>query len=500
MTGGMRAVRDGRSTAWSSLVAVPPALLALVVTLPGIGKNELGNDEYATWYASTLSFPDLFRLLDDVDALLGGFYLVMHPWLALAGENAGHMRAPSAAAMACAAGLLALIGRRLFDPWTGLAAGLMLVAVPSISAYGQEARPYAFAVASTLLATLLLLRAIEVPSWPRWSLYGGALVLIALTHVVSLTVLAAHAGLVWWDTRAGRPGRGRRWLVSVAVPLAVLVPLMVKGSTQMGAIAWTEADGEAVRELPERMFGSANVALLVIALGLVAAVAMARVDRRSTILLLSWAVIPPVFCYVTFPLLHLFLYRYVLFTVPAWVLLAAALPSVLARVVPRQWPAAVGGLVLAVAVGLVGLPDQEEARRTALHEPSFGAAARVVQARLEDGDGIVYAVTRRNSRRAFAYLHATGVVGEPEDVLLGKPASEIGKFAATECVDTARCLAGTNRIWLLTDAEPGPVRVTPVSARAMAMLEAQFDRQFVRTVRQMRVHLLVRDSSGPTTR
>ena len=490
-------MRDARVPAWSSLVAVPPALLALVVTLPGIGKYELGNDEYATWYASTLSFPDLFRLLDHVDALLGPFYLVMHPWLALAGENAGHMRAPSAAAMACAAGLLALIGRRLFDPWTGLAAGLMLVAVPSISAYGQEARPYAFAVASTLLATLLLLRAIDVPSWRRWALYGGALVLVALSHVVSLTVLAAHAALVAWDARAGRTGRGRRWLVSVAVPLAVLVPLMLKGSTQMGAIGWIEADGKAVRELPERMFGSATVALVVVVLALLAA-AMARVDRRALILLLSWAVIPPLFCYVTFPLLHTFLYRYLLFTVPAWVLLAAALPAVLTRAVPRRWPAAVGGLVLAAAVGVVGLPDQQEARRTALHEPSFGAAARVVQARLQDGDGIVYAVTRRNSRRAFAYLHATGVVGKPHDVLLDKPASDIGRYTAIECANTARCLAGTNRIWLLTDAVPGPVRVRPVSARAMSMLEAQFDRTFVRSVRHVRIHLLERVSSSPT--
>lgn len=368
----------------------------------------------------------------------------------------------------------------------------MFAVIPSMSAYGQEARPYAFAVAGTLLATLLLLRAIEVPSWPRWAWYGGALLLVALAHIVALTVLAAHAALLWQDARAGKDRRRRRWIVGTAVPLAVVLPLMAKGSTQKGAIGWIKADAEAVRELPERLFGSSVLALIVIALALVAAAVMARADRRPVVLLLTWAVVPPVFCYVTFPLLHVFLYRYLLFTVPAWVLLAAALPRLLPLMRRGAGAVVVAALLLPAVLGLIGLPDHRAVRHEERREPAFGAAARVVQANLQDGDGIVFAETRRNGRRAFAYLHATGVVGEPKDVLLGRPAHETGRFGATECVDTGGCLAGTDRIWLLTDAEPGPDRVDGLSASARTMLRTQFDRELVRSLRHVRVYLLER--------
>lgn len=474
-----------RSSSW---VAVPPALLTLVVSLAGIGRYPLGNDEYATWHASTLSFPDLFRLLNHQDVLLGPHYLAMHAWIELAGASAGHLRAPSAAAMACAAGLVALIGRRLLDPWTGLGAGLMFAGIPTTSVYGQEARPYAFAVAGVLLATLLLLRAIDEPSRRgRWAWYGVALVVVALSHVVALSVLAAHAVMIW-QARGGDDRPMRRWVLSTAVPLVVLLPLMVKGSTQTGAISWIKADAEALRELPERMFGSATVALVVIALAVLAAAAL---RNRTVAVLLTWALVPPVFCLLTSPWLHLFLYRYVLFTVPAWVLLAAALPRALARDA-RRWFVAAGTLVLSAVVGIVGLPDQEEARRLPLHEPGFPAAARVVEAGMRDGDGIVFAATRRDTRRAFRYLHATGVVGAPKDVLLGRTAQELGRFQGTECVDTAACLAGTDRIWLVTDAEPGPRRVMPLSSRAQAMLRAEFDAELVRSVGHLQVHLLRR--------
>ena len=407
-------------------------------------------------------------------------------------SGAGHMRAPSAAAMACAAGLIALVGRRLFDPWTGLGAGLVFAGIPSTSAYGQEARPYAWVVAAVLLATLLLLRAIEVPSWRRWTWYGGAVLLVGLFHVVALTVLGAHAALIWWDSRADRAVKPHRWLVTAVVPIVILLPLMAKGSTQTRAIAWIRADEQKVRELPDRLFESPTVALLVMSLAVVAVVAVIRVDGRALVLLLTWAVLPPVFTYLTFPVLHVFLHRYLIFTVPAWILLAAALPRALASDTSRRRVAVVGALVLPAVVGLVGLPGQEKARRLPLDEPDLAGAARVVQAHLRDGDGIVFAETLRDARPAFAHLNATGVVGAPKDVLLERPASEIGWFRPVECVDTTRCLAGTDRIWLLADAEPGPNRVEGISRRAHQVLRSEFDGELVGSARHVKVYLLER--------
>lgn len=476
---------DVRRAPW--WVAAPPAVLALAVGLFRIGRHGLFNDEYATWYASTLPLRDLARLLDHQDALLGPHYLAMHVWIELAGIEPGHLRAPSAAAMAVAAGLIALVGRRLIGPWPGLAAGLAFAVLPSTSAYAQEARPYAFAVAFVLLATLLLLRAMDEPSGRRWAAYGVAVLLVALSHVVAVLVLAAHAVLVWWAPSSNRRSLRRGWVLSTGAALLAVLPLVLKGSTQTFAIEWIVATPRAVRELPARLFGSDTAMLVVVVLAIVGVAVLVRSTPRVGGVLLVWALVPPLFCLATAPALHLFLDRYLLFTVPAWLLLAAGLLRAAGRPVA---PAA--ALALALAVGLAGLPDQEQARRLSTIEPDFDRAARIVDAGLREGDGIVFVSTRRDARRAFAYLHAIGVVGPTRDVLLGRSAQELGWVRGTECDDPARCLTGVDRVWLVTEEPPVRTRVEPLSAGARQVLEDEFDAETVGRARQLRVELLQR--------
>ena len=54
----------------SLLLALPAALVSLAWSLPELGNRSLWNDEYATWYAATLAWPDLGKLLDYVDAVV----------------------------------------------------------------------------------------------------------------------------------------------------------------------------------------------------------------------------------------------------------------------------------------------------------------------------------------------------------------------------------------------------------------------------------------------
>jgi len=202
------------------LVFLPSALLTLAMSLAGLGARGLSDDEYATWQAATLS----------LDAVVAPYYLLMHGWIAMAGESETTLRVPSAALMGISAGLVSLIGRRLFDAGAGLTAGLMVAGLPSVSRLGQEARPQALALATTVLAVLLLLRAREQPTWWRWLLAGCCLL--------------------------------------AALPLGGLTPE------------------------PPQLFGSRPVAAVVVTAALLAAALLWTRHRLAVTLLLAWALVP----------------------------------------------------------------------------------------------------------------------------------------------------------------------------------------------------------------
>ncbi|GAA3343244.1 hypothetical protein GCM10020358_81190 [Amorphoplanes nipponensis] len=450
-------------------LALPPALLALGLSVAGIGARSMWNDEYASWYAATLSFGDLAKLLANVDAVVAPYYLFLHFWIDLFGDSQTSLRVPSALATAATAALVAMLGRRLFDTGVGLTAGLIFAGLPAATRYGQEARPYAFAIGFATLATLLLLRALERPTWRRWILYGAGLVLAGLMHIVTLTVLLAHAVFMWRAFRVSGDLRLLRWLAGASLAVTAALPLAAKGSEQSSVISWIRADGEALTSLPVRIFGSWQVALVVGAAALLATALLWARHRGPVVLLLSWALFPPLWCYVTFPVLHLFLHRYLLFTVPAWTLLAAALGFSLTRYIRRaaaRVPLSLSGLLVAVAVLAVSGPGQQAARHSPVYgEPDFHSAALALAAVAAPDDGIAYAGTTRNGRRAFDYeVRRLGLL---RDVLVERTSQQNGTFGAQECVDPGPCVGDTRRIWLVSttaanldpmDGMPGPTQ------------------------------------------
>src|ERR1700753_2732415 len=110
-------------------------------------------------------------MLHNIDAVLGLYYFGLHLWMAVFGDSATAMRVPSVIAMAAAAGVVGLIGRRLAGNVAAIPRGLVFALIASVSGYAQEARPYAFATLFAALATLMFLRAMERPKWSRWALY-----------------------------------------------------------------------------------------------------------------------------------------------------------------------------------------------------------------------------------------------------------------------------------------------------------------------------------------
>ena len=198
-----------------------PAVVSLALGLFEVGVPQLWRDELASWSAASRTLPQLWAMLHNIDAVLGIYYFGLHLWMTVFGDSATAMRVPSVIAMAGAAAVVGLIGRRLGGGLAGLASGLIFALIPSVSRYAQEARPYAFATFFAALATLMFLRAMERPGWSRWAIYAvvlgaaGAANLVAVTRRRrapdhrSLGLPAAHgAGR---RRRHGRKRQGAAW-------------------------------------------------------------------------------------------------------------------------------------------------------------------------------------------------------------------------------------------------------------------------------------------------
>jgi mannosyltransferase len=145
----------------SGWVAIVPALITLGVTRYRIGVPSFTRDEGATLLAVHRSFPQMIRMLGKVDVVHTEYYALTWAVTRMAGSAELAARAPSAVAMAIAAGGVTLLGQRLVSGRAGLAAGLLMAAFPSVSFYAEDAREYAIVTALATVASYLLVRALQ---------------------------------------------------------------------------------------------------------------------------------------------------------------------------------------------------------------------------------------------------------------------------------------------------------------------------------------------------
>jgi mannosyltransferase len=480
-----------------------PALLTLVLGFYQVGRPELWRDELASWSFASRPVTELITAAHHTGATQLAYYLVLHAWMAAFGDSAFAMRAPSVLAMAAAAACVALVGRRLAGPRAGLIAGLVFALVPSVSRFAQEIRFYAFAVLAAMLATLLLLRALDRPSAPRWLGYAASLALVGYVDLVALSVVAGHiAGAVlrcWYD----RDRRKLWFLAAVAGGTAACVPVMLAGTAQArNQIAWIARPGLDLTDFAffgRNLFYSTSVAAALIVVAILAWAVAWREAAFMTALAIGpvaavWLISQGSYSYF-FP-------RYLLFTVGAWALLAGiGLSRLDARI------AASAGLILAV----LGAGNQQVIRETGAHSwPTYpvglggdyldyAAAAAYLAHRARPGDGVIYQDRQDNESwlmigYGLRYYMSRDVPNgrpAPRELLIARTAAEAGTLYPVPCRHPAACLGAEPRIWIVGGArEKSPDQaVTPAQA---AVLRPLYHLRQVKHVRNLTVFLLTR--------
>jgi mannosyltransferase len=475
--------------------AIVVAIVTAAVTSYQVGHRQLWQDEYSTWYASTLKFSDFVRLIGHVDLSVAPYYLFMHGWISLFGDSPTALRAPSIAAMAITGGLIVLLGQRLFDLGTGFVAGLAFAAIPTVSRYAQEARPYGFATMLAVLATLLLVRAIRSPGWPHWLWYGAAMLALGYTHVVAITLAVPHFIAIRSAVKRHDVLRLWRWLAAAVAIVIFVVPYALSASKQSGATAWIKVNPAALRDYPVDLVGSWKIVALLAILGCIAVIGLWHSARVRVVMLATWAIVPPLIALAGGQRLHLFLFRYFLFTLPAWSLLAAAgLAAIFQPALKSIRGFAIALRVLAsvallAGVAFLSLPAQKLYRLDPLEGtfPNYHGVATAIIAQERKGDGIAYGGDTI-PRRALTY--ELRKADQPRDVFQAVTSQQLGMFADGECKVPISCLGAPPRIWLVADVEASDPFAGVKSGTAQ-LLKARFSVQRVQQFTGVHLVLLV---------
>ncbi|WP_461076372.1 glycosyltransferase family 39 protein [Streptomyces deserti] len=454
----------------------------LAIGLWGLDRGGMWGDESVTFQVARRTVPQIWRLVQSVDAVHGLYYLLMHAVLAVhPGEVV--LRLPSVCAAAATAGLVAALGVRLAGPRVGLWAGLLYAVTPMTGHYAQEGRSYALVAAGVAGATLLLVRAVDGRAG-RWWPYGLVLAVTCLLHELAVLVVCAHAvtlGLarvrrdVWWG-----------WGRAVGAVAVVLLPLVWVSMGQSGQVGWLVAPGwERVEGLarnvavgPRGAVFWASVLLLVAGLG----------ARRPAMVAFPLLVVPPGILMVVSQVRPLYHDRYVLYALAGAPLLVAAGADRLAGAVGRLrfggrrahgrvYRVVVGlGGVLAVTLAFLKHVPLHRHDRSPDHRPdNLAVVASLAARQIRPGDPVLFLPS---VGRLAALAYPKGF-RRTWDIALGEPGPRSGTLWGREATpqELRHRLASVDRVWVVAEPyalRPGWQPRDPTERAKLTVLEEQF--------------------------
>ncbi|MDX6743517.1 glycosyltransferase family 39 protein [Actinocorallia sp. A-T 12471] len=430
----------------AAALPVLAALAGLAAALWRLDTPSLWRDEAVTADLANRSLRQLAAVLQEIDAVHAAYYVFMQGWTAVAGDSVIALRLPSALAAAAAAGLTALIGRRLVSDQVGLIAGLLVAASPFVARHAQEARQYAIVMALATLATWLLLRA---STRRGWALYALSVVLLGAAHLFALLLLPAHL--------ITRRSDWRPYLISTASAMIPLSVLAYASSAQRYQVSWIEPPTwNGFTNLLEALGWGPYFAVPAFALMTYAVI------RRSPVtpVALPWLLLPPALLLSVSLISPLYVQRYLLYCVPAAALLIAAALALLPWR-PLTW----AGLAIAITATV---PAQLTVRRQDARVDDLRTLTTIIATHKAPGDALIFTDIR--FRPVLATYPTTWQ--DLDDILLKTPPTKTGDLKGRELPRPAYPTALTTapRVWLIDNRVaflPGSKSTAPAKRQAL---------------------------------
>lgn len=426
--------------------------IGLGLRLYELGEDSLWSDEIVTARTSQLSIPSILRHQSEKALNPPLTFIVTHFFFAWGGESDFVARLPAALLGSLSILLIYGVGEMLWTRSEGIIAAFLLAVSAHHVEYSQEARQYALMLFLALLSVLFLLKALQKNEMRLWmgfllctslSLYNHyfAFLLIPAELIFGAWVIAekwlsyrkdsAHTPQIGAPAALSSPAKQALFfslsliLVGVSyLPWVSTLEAQISQQAQSGTVGIPTTSLQSslslLSQVPAAYGGGGGIPVLlwlaVLLLGLTAC------DRKQIALTLLWMGAPFAFLAVV-GVKHSINLRYLLFTLPAYLLLAArgitcTIPLVdrlLQRTQRgRTWPVTVVpvlcvlilGAASALSVRTYYLTQKEDWRGAARHLADHMAPEDIIVA-----DGIRYGGggdARRVSEGLSYYLTSYG--------------------------------------------------------------------------------------------
>ena len=397
--------------------------VAFVIALVRGGSKSVWLDEAISVSYAREGFGQFLHTVSHRDPNMSLYYLLLRPWIAVFGESESAIRSLSAVFAAMAVGAVAVLGRRLFDRWTGLVAGLFLALNAFFVEYAQTARSYTLLVLLVVLSSYFFVVELEQPSRVSGVGYVVSSALAVYAHYFAVYVLVAQ--LLTLAVIEGRRALTRRWVAIGSSIVVLCIPeLVFSARSGTGTISWIIRPRlRDLENLPVVLSSSEVIALMLVCLAGYAVVVRPREDRAQRNprwqigFVICWFALPTLASFAISFAVPMFVPYYLLVSLPGLLLAGAAgvvrLPSRLASAI----------LVLLLTGGMA-----KELHRwyVAPTIENYRSAVHAVEARAQTGDAIVPAPGY--TEPAIAYYLRKG--GRRTPVLANPgPGSHLGTHA-----------------------------------------------------------------------
>jgi len=447
------------------LVAGSTALRLAHLTLKPYWFDECFSVELAR-----LDWDNFVHVLWWREANMTFYYLLLRAWM-LFGQSEFFIRSLSVGIAAATIPTVYWIATLLYDRRVALIAAALFTFNAYSVRYAQEVRGYALFALLATMSSGFLIAGLGEPSRRNRLGYVLGSILAVYTHFYALLLLVAHWLVVRFIGTPDSHGvnasgvRMQLWRAWKIIGLGVLPLLIFVAKTGAGPIRWIHRPG--VRDLIaffEQLSGGENVVLLLIC---VAACVCAALPFEKYLLrrdhdwetwrvqfLLVWLLFPVTITVLLSFARPVFLGRYMIFCLPAFVILAAAGLSRL-RPVWLLAPALAGFLLLSLqGVFFVYTHDFDNER------DGSGDATAFILDHTQPGDGVIFHIAEARvpyeffrSERAERYSASPGWNGPlGPDILFphSGPGLEYRDFKAKLTADLLRAVVpGHPRVWVV---------------------------------------------------
>jgi mannosyltransferase len=386
-----RQVLGLNSIAVSGLLVV--TTIAIILRLRFLGQVSLWWDELASVVYSGAAWQDFWRWELQSESLnMVLYYLILRPWLYL-GESEFTIRSLSVISGVAAVIAVFALGKRLFDVRTGLIAALLLAVHAFHVQFSQEARGYSLLTLLVILSPLFFVRSIERPSWGNWATYAVVSALAGYSHFFGPLLLIAHVGSLLFLSSRAVPWK--RLLISWGAIGLLLLPLFYYGllrSVEDDASASETGLGQfAMAFTGYGGYPLLAVYLVPVLIATIFAVKSWLSSRESMEgwrygFLFTWLLVPILLALAVRIVEPVFVAKYLLVSLPALVLLAAAGISQLRFDRRMRFPLVSGAILIA----LIALSVRATfAYYTEFEKEDWRGAASLVSSRWEPGDSFI---------------------------------------------------------------------------------------------------------------